>query len=125
MNKYNVGFFSFGAELFFPNKKYYWEFIDGIKSRKLDILFYIAGARVNTVDKDILLALKETGCWMIEYGFESGSQKMLDIMEKGTTVEQNIQVARWTKEAGLLPCPPSFLECRERLRRLFGNPSIS
>lgn len=109
MNKYNVGFFSFGAELFFPNKKYYWEFIDSIKSRKLDILFYIAGARVNTVDKDILLALKEVGCWMIEYGFESGSQKMLDIMEKGTTVEQNIQVARWTKEAELFTVPSIIL----------------
>lgn len=109
MNKYNVGFFSFGAELFFPNKKYYWEFIDSIKNRKLDILFYITGARVNTVDKDILLALKEVGCWMIEYGFESGSQKMLDIMEKGTTVEQNTQVARWTKEAELFTVPSIIL----------------
>jgi len=109
MNKYNVGFFSFGAELFFPSKKYYWDFIEGIKKRKLDILFYITGARVNTVDKDILRALKEAGCWMIEYGFESGSQKMLDIMEKGTTVEQNIQVARWTKEAGLFTVPSIIL----------------
>jgi radical SAM superfamily enzyme YgiQ (UPF0313 family) len=109
MNKYNVGFFSFGAELFFPSKKYYWEFIEGIKKRRLDILFYITGARVNTVDKDILCALKETGCWMIEYGFESGSQKMLDIMEKGTTVEQNIQVACWTKDAGLFTVPSIIL----------------
>lgn len=109
MNKYDVGFFSFGAELFFPSRKYYWDFIDGIKRRKLDILFYVTGARVNTVDKDILLALKEAGCWMIEYGFESGSQKMLDIMEKGTTVEQNIQVARWTKEAGLFTVPSIIL----------------
>ena len=46
---------------------------------------------------------------MIEYGFESGSQKMLDIMEKGTTVEQNIQVARWTKEAGLFTVPSIIL----------------
>ena len=109
IEKYNVGFFSFGAELFLPGKKFYWEFIEALKKRKLDILFYITGARVNTVDKDILCALKEAGCWMIEYGFESGSQKMLDIMEKGTTVEQNIQVARWTKEANLFTVPAIIL----------------
>lgn len=109
MNRYNVGFFSLGAELFLPSKKYYWDFIEGMKERNLDILFYVCGARVNTVDKDILLALKDIGCWMIEYGFESGSQKMLDIMEKGTKVEQNIQVARWTREAGLFTVPAIIL----------------
>lgn len=109
MKKYNVGFFSLGAELFLPSKKYYWEFIEGMKERNLDILFYVCGARVNTVDKGILQALKEIGCWMIEYGFESGSQKVLDIMEKGTRVEQNIQVARWTKEAGLFTVPAIIL----------------
>lgn len=109
MKKYNVGFFSLGAELFLPSKRFYWDFIEGVKRRKLDILFYICGARVNTVDKDILLALKEIGCWMIEYGFESGSQRILDIMEKGTTVRQNIQVARWTREAGLFTIPAIIL----------------
>ncbi len=109
MNGYNVGFFSLGAELFLPSKKYYWDFIEGMKERNLDILFYVCGARVNTVDKDILQSLKEIGCWMIEYGFESGSQKVLDIMEKGTRVEQNIQVARWTKEADLFTVPAIIL----------------
>ena len=109
MDKYNVGFFSLGAELFLPIKRFYWDFIEEVKKRKLDILFYVTGARVNTVDRDILFALKEIGCWMVEYGFESGSQKMLDIMEKGTTVEQNIQVARWTKEAGLFTVPAIIL----------------
>ncbi|MCP4268646.1 MAG: radical SAM protein [Candidatus Brocadiaceae bacterium] len=109
MKKYNVGFFSLGAELFLPSKRYYWDFIQGMKERNLDILFYVCGARVNTVDKEILQALKEIGCWMIEYGFESGSQKVLDIMEKGTRVDQNIQVARWTKEAGLFTVPAIIL----------------
>ncbi len=109
MDKYNVGFFSLGAELFLPIKRFYWDFIEGVKERKLDILFYVTGARVNTVDRDILFALKEIGCWMIEYGFESGSQRMLDIMEKGTTVEQNLKVARWTKEAGIFTVPAIIL----------------
>jgi len=87
MDKYNVGFFSLGAELFLPIKRFYWDFIEEVKRRKLDILFYVTGARVNTVDRDILFALKEIGCWMVEYGFESGSQKMLDIMEKKFTVD--------------------------------------
>lgn len=105
MDKYNVGFFSLGAELFLPSKKLYREFLEEIKKRKLDFLYFITGARVNTVDKEILQGLKETGCWMIEYGFESGSQKMLDIMEKGVTVEQNVQAVKWTMEAGLYTVP--------------------
>jgi hypothetical protein len=35
------------------------------------------------------------------YGVESGSQTMLNIMEKNTTVEQNINALKWASEAGL------------------------
>jgi radical SAM superfamily enzyme YgiQ (UPF0313 family) len=46
---------------------------------------------------------------MIEYGFESGSQKMLNIMDKGVTVEQNRNAALWTKEAGIYTSPAFVL----------------
>jgi len=58
-------------------------------------------ARVNVVDKDILNLLKRAGLVQIEYGFESGSQKILDLMRKGTTVEQNYRAARLTRQIGL------------------------
>lgn len=105
IDKFDVGFFTFGDECFAPNKKRNREFIEEYKRRKLDIVFRILGMRVDTVDPDILKAYKEIGCWMIEYGFESGSQKMLNIINKRVTVEQNRNVAKWTHEAGIYTSP--------------------
>jgi radical SAM superfamily enzyme YgiQ (UPF0313 family) len=109
IERFNVGFFTFGDECFAPNKKRNWDFIEEYKRRKLDIIFRILGMRVDTIDKDILEAYKEIGCWMIEYGFESGSQKMLNIIDKKVSVEQNRQVAIWTNEAGIYTSPTLVL----------------
>lgn len=109
IEKFNVGFFSLGDECFAPNKKRNWEFIEEYKRRKMDIVFRILGMRVDTVDKEVLKAYKEIGCWMIEYGFESGSQKMLNIIDKRVSIEQNRQVAIWTNEAGIYTSPTLVL----------------
>ena len=109
IDKFDVGYFTFGDECFAPNKKRNWDFIEEYKKRDLNIIFRILGMRVDTVDKEILQAYKEIGCWMIEYGFESGSQKMLNIIDKRTTVEQNRKVAIWTKEAGIYTSPTLVL----------------
>jgi anaerobic magnesium-protoporphyrin IX monomethyl ester cyclase len=58
-------------------------------------------ARVDSVDPDLLRLMKRAGCWMISYGIESGSQKMLDRIRKGITLEQVEQAVRWTKEVGI------------------------
>lgn len=109
MEKFGINIFSFGDECFAPNKAWNWKFLEELEKRNLDIMFQILGTRVETVDLDILRAYKKAGCFMIEYGFESGSQKMLDIMEKRTTARLNIEVAKWTKEAGLFTMPAFVL----------------
>jgi radical SAM superfamily enzyme YgiQ (UPF0313 family) len=108
-DKFGAGFFSFGDECFAPNKEHNWKFIEEYKKRKLDIVFRILGMRVDTVDREILHAYKEIGCWMIEYGFEAGNQKMLNVIDKRVTVDQNRQVALWTKEAGIYTSPTLVL----------------
>jgi len=105
MDKFNINIFSFGDECFAPNKAWNWKFLEELHKRKLDIMFQIMGMRVDVVDYDILRAFKEAGCFIIFYGFESGSQKMLDIMEKKVTVEQNLETARLTKRTGIYTSP--------------------
>jgi radical SAM superfamily enzyme YgiQ (UPF0313 family) len=56
---------------------------------------------VDSVDPDLLRLMRKAGCWMISYGIESGSQKILDRIRKGTTLGQAEQAVRWTKEAGI------------------------
>ncbi len=57
--------------------------------------------RVNSANERLLRRLREAGVTSIIYGFESGSQKMLDVMNKKTTVAQNREAVRITKKVGL------------------------
>jgi len=58
-------------------------------------------SRVNTVDREMLALMKKAGCYLICYGLESGSQEILDKLDKGTTVEQGIEAVAMTKAAGI------------------------
>ena len=50
---------------------------------------------------DTINDLKESGCSDIWIGAESGSQKILDAMDKGTTVKQIYEASNRAKEAGI------------------------
>ncbi|HYR43456.1 MAG TPA: radical SAM protein [Terriglobia bacterium] len=82
------------------NKKWTREFIGEVKARNAQHP-YECLSRVDLVDRDILKGLRETGCFRIWYGAESGSQKVLDSMRKGTTVAQVREAARITQELGM------------------------
>jgi anaerobic magnesium-protoporphyrin IX monomethyl ester cyclase len=58
-------------------------------------------SRVNNVNAELLKSLKRCGVRQIMYGFESGSQEMLNSMNKRTTVKMNEEAVRLTREAGI------------------------
>ena len=72
----------------------------GIKARRLDLVWF-ASACVNQVDKPLLRAFKEAGCWAILFGGESGVQKNLNAIRKGITPDQTRKAVRAAKEVGL------------------------
>lgn len=76
-----------------------------IRRRKLDFTWF-ASACVNQVDGQLLAAFKEAGCWAILLGAESGVQKNLNAIRKGTTVEQVRTAVRLAKDAGLRVLTP-------------------
>lgn len=51
-------------------------------------------SRVDLMDEEMVRLLQDAGCIRIAFGAESGSQKILDAMNKGTTVEQILRTAR-------------------------------
>jgi radical SAM superfamily enzyme YgiQ (UPF0313 family) len=71
-----------------------------IRRRKLDFTWF-ASACVNQVDAELLREFKAAGCWAILFGVESGVQKNLNAIRKGTTLSQVRNAVRWAKEAGL------------------------
>jgi len=71
-----------------------------IKKRKLDFTWF-ASACVNQVDKPLLQAFKDAGCWAILFGAESGVQKNLNAIRKGTTPDQIRKAVKAAQEVGL------------------------
>lgn len=99
-HSFGINYFEIQDEMFIISKKRLIEFRDGLKKEGLKIKFTCDG-RVNFVDEEILDLLKECGCKFLNFGFESMEQKVLDNMNKHTTVEQNIRAAELTKKSGI------------------------
>ncbi len=92
--------FSFYDDTFTINKKRALDICDEIIKRKLNI-GWDARARVNTVDKELLLKLKQAGCERLYYGVESGDQDILKKVKKNINIEQIIKAFKLTKQAGI------------------------
>jgi anaerobic magnesium-protoporphyrin IX monomethyl ester cyclase len=58
-------------------------------------------SRVDLADREVLDLFKQLGCKMVFFGAESGSQRILDAMDKGITVEQTYTAARAAREVGV------------------------
>lgn len=97
---YNVGFLTIGDENFGSNKEVTRHVVEALGSR--GFLWRAAGVRARTVDLEGLKFWRENGCLEVVYGVESGSQKMLDVMQKNTTVEMNSAGLKAARDAGLL-----------------------
>lgn len=49
---------------------------------------WAAQTRVNCIDEELIKAMKDAGCIQLTFGVETGSQKLLNLMHKGSTNEQ-------------------------------------
>lgn len=101
LNKtYGVNYFSIEDELFVVSKKRIFEFRNILKQESMKIKFYCQG-RVDIFDEEIAEALKEAGCQFVNFGMESSSQNVLNLMNKNTTVEQNIKAAEIARKMNI------------------------
>ncbi|HUW84233.1 MAG TPA: radical SAM protein [Phycisphaerae bacterium] len=64
--------------------------------------------RTDAIDQELLYLMRESGCYALCYGVESGSDAVLKRMRKGTTVEMNRRAIEMTKRAGI-KCRASFI----------------
>ena len=97
---YSVRGIFFVDDTFTCRKSFTMEFCDEVLSRGFDVQFAI-NSRVDTVNEQMLAALKKAGVVTIMYGIESGSQTVLDNLKKGITVEQIRDTVTATKNMGI------------------------
>ncbi|MBF0103978.1 MAG: B12-binding domain-containing radical SAM protein [Deltaproteobacteria bacterium] len=102
IQRHNVGVFYLYDESFGSDKSHIRSFIKKVKP--LNVLWHVHGMRVKTVtDIALLQDMKDAGCVAIKFGMESGSDRMLTIMEKlATRADDNYKALLALKETGLL-----------------------
>jgi anaerobic magnesium-protoporphyrin IX monomethyl ester cyclase len=98
----NLGIYEFLVydDTFTVNRQRVIDICEEIKHRKLNIGWDVR-SRVDTVDKEMLKTLRSAGCERIHYGVEAGTEKILQVLNKGITIEQVREVFRWTKDVGI------------------------
>lgn len=82
-----INTFLFYDDSFTINKKRVIEICEKIVERQLKINWNIR-TRVDVVDEELIRRLSMAGCKGIHYGVESGTEKILKVLQKGITIEQ-------------------------------------
>ncbi|HEU5291856.1 MAG TPA: radical SAM protein [Cyclobacteriaceae bacterium] len=77
------------------------EFNKLVKQRNLKFAYKIQSRVDLLLEENTIEALAESGAQTVWVGAESGSQKILDAMDKGTTVDQIAQATRLLRQHGL------------------------
>lgn len=100
VKNYGINFFGFYDDCPTVDNKRIIEICKEIKKRNLNIEWHTQ-TRVDVISKEMLEWMKEAGCFMLQFGVESGSPKMLQVINKMVTREKIINALNLAKEAGL------------------------
>ena len=98
IEKYNIKTFCIGDDNFVPFKSRAVEICNSLEQYNLN--FFCFG-RSDYLDDRIIQALKKAGCHTIQIGVESGSQRILDFLNKKVKVQQNINAIECCKRNGI------------------------
>jgi anaerobic magnesium-protoporphyrin IX monomethyl ester cyclase len=90
----------FADDIFGLQPKWSVQFAEEVRARDASIPFMIQ-SRVDLMTPAAVEALAQAGCREVWLGAESGSQRILDAMDKGIRVEQIPVVRQRLKEAGI------------------------
>lgn len=85
---YGIRVFGIGEEMFITTLKRAVEFNNLMMEHHPDVYWY-GSTRANHVTPELVTELEKGNCYRLAYGIESGSQRMLDLMKKRMTREQN------------------------------------
>jgi len=96
--EFGIHAINFQDDTFTLNKDRLFRMLDLIKP--LDIKFRCNG-RAGYDNEEVYRRLAEAGCSQVVWGIESGSQYMLDRMNKKVKVQDNYDVISWAKKYGI------------------------
>lgn len=97
---YGIEAMYFAEDMFLSSKQRAEEILGIFIERGINKkIKWIAQAKASIITTELLKLMKEAGCVGIEYGFESGSQRVLDLMNKRLKIEESLMAASLTRRA--------------------------
>jgi len=96
--KYGIDGLWFLDDTFILDYDWVLEFCEEMK--KLNLI-WACQSRVDRIDENVLIKMKEAGCVQLEFGIESGSDKVLKALRKGTTSEMQLKAFEVVKKVGM------------------------
>ncbi|MEE8639654.1 MAG: radical SAM protein, partial [bacterium] len=86
-----VDLFLFQDEFFVSGKKQVMAFCRELEKSGLDVNWKAFG-RVNLCDVEMMKAMADSGCLELRFGVESGSDRVLEIIKKGFTAQETLDL---------------------------------
>lgn len=99
--EYDIHWIRFPDDNLTLNRKWFIEFCQKIAGCKIK---WTCLSRGDTLDLEMLKIAKDSGCTEMFFGFESGSQRLLDAMNKKALVTKNARVIEMCKAVGITSC---------------------
>lgn len=85
MCDYQINDFFITDDTFTCNQEWLFEFLNQIKPLNVTWRCF---SRINTIQEDVIDRMIDAGCRNIKVGIESGSQRILDMINKNITIEE-------------------------------------
>jgi radical SAM superfamily enzyme YgiQ (UPF0313 family) len=99
-NEYSPDAVWFVDDVFTINHKWLREFVSEVRARNAIIPYEII-TRADRMNEEVVRLLKESGCFRIWIGAESGSQEIIDRMDRRVKVEQVREMIQLAKKNGI------------------------
>jgi anaerobic magnesium-protoporphyrin IX monomethyl ester cyclase len=90
----------FVDDVFTISHKWLSEFNEALRQKQLKIS-YECITRADRLNEQVLITLKESGCFRVWIGAESGSQKVIDLMDRRVKVEQVRDMIKLASKHGI------------------------
>lgn len=100
IEEFGITSFRIQDDTFTLRKEFVFALSEASRRRFGDSVAYRVHTRVDVFDEEVAQTLLAMNTRMISFGFESGSQTVLNAVNKGTTVEQSLKAAKIAKRAG-------------------------
>ncbi|MBM4054159.1 MAG: radical SAM protein [Planctomycetes bacterium] len=98
--RYGTHQFTFKDDSFTVNRKRVMEFCEALIKLGISVK-WDCNTRADLVDLQLLKMMKKAGCNSIKVGVESGSERILKIMDKGVQLERTKESAKLFRKAGI------------------------